>query len=93
VRKPFKLKADLFGTMLSYIDGRVYYNLASWYRLMALLPAYKTNRTFMEGMMGLSQSASEVTAFENNTIKQRSLSLITSIQSKQSFVLALTIVA
>lgn len=68
--KTIQAEGDLFGTMLSYIDGRVYYNLASWYRLMALLPAYKTNRTFMEGMMGLSQSASEVSAFENNTIKK-----------------------
>ena len=69
--KTIQAEADLFGTMLSYIDGRVYYNLASWYRLMALLPAYKTNRSFMEGMMGLSQSASEVNAFDgknNNSI-------------------------
>ncbi len=64
--KTIQAEADLFSNMLSYIDGRVYYNLASWYRLMALLPAYKTNRTFMEGMMGLSQSASEVTSFEKS---------------------------
>lgn len=63
-------EADLFSTMLAYIDGRVYYNLASWYRLMALLPAYKTNRGFMEVMMGLSQSASEVSAFENEKSKK-----------------------
>ncbi|MDQ5935492.1 MAG: rifampicin phosphotransferase [Cyanobacteriota bacterium erpe_2018_sw_21hr_WHONDRS-SW48-000092_B_bin.40] len=64
--KTIQAEADLFSTMLSYIDGRVYYNLASWYRLMALLPAYKTNRTFMEGMMGLSQSAREVSSFEKS---------------------------
>ena len=71
--KTIQAEGDLFGTMLSYIDGRVYYNLASWYRLMALLPAYKTNRTFMEGMMGLSQSASELSAFENNKAKKISI--------------------
>lgn len=68
--KTIQAEGDLFSTMLAYIDGRVYYNLASWYRLMALLPAYKTNRAFMEGMMGLSQSASEVSAFENDMSKK-----------------------
>ncbi len=71
--KTIQAEADLFSTMLSYIDGRVYYNLASWYRLMALLPAYKTNRAFMEGMMGLSQSASEVTSFEKSQAAKISL--------------------
>jgi len=65
--KAIQAESDLFCTMLSYIDGRVYYNLASWYRLLALLPAYKTNRSFMEGMMGLSQSADELREFEKST--------------------------
>lgn len=64
--KAIQAESDLFCTMLSYIDGRVYYNLASWYRLLALLPAYKTNRSFMEGMMGLSQSANELSEFEKS---------------------------
>jgi pyruvate,water dikinase len=64
-------EGDLFSTMLAYIDGRVYYNLASWYRLMALLPAYQTNRSFMEGMMGLSQSASEVSAFDKDETSKK----------------------
>lgn len=49
--------ADIFGSMLGYVEGHVFYNLASWYRLLAMLPAYKTNRPFMEGMMGLKDSA------------------------------------
>lgn len=43
----------VFSHMLGLIDGRVYYNLLNWYRLIALLPGYRLNRGFMEGMMGV----------------------------------------
>ncbi|MBS1990825.1 MAG: hypothetical protein JSS83_09930 [Cyanobacteria bacterium SZAS LIN-3] len=53
---------DIFAGMLGFVEGRVYYNLGNWYRLMALLPAYRTNRTFMENMMGLKDPAREVSS-------------------------------
>jgi rifampicin phosphotransferase len=56
-------ESDLFANMLAYHEGRVYYNLGSWYRLLAMLPAYRTNRTFMEGMMGLKDSPAELAEF------------------------------
>jgi rifampicin phosphotransferase len=37
------------------IQGRVYYNLLSWYRLLALLPGYSLNAEFMEKMMGVKE--------------------------------------
>lgn len=39
--------------MLGLIEGRVYYNLLNWYRLVSLMPGFKYNRRFMEQMMGL----------------------------------------
>ncbi len=42
-----------FRCMLGLIHGRVYYNLLSWYRVLALLPGYALNRGFMEQMMGV----------------------------------------
>jgi len=42
--------------MLGLINGRVYYNLLNWYKLTSILPGYKHNRSFMETMMGTSQS-------------------------------------
>jgi pyruvate,water dikinase len=48
---------DIFSGMLGYVDGHVYYNLGNWYRLLALMPAYQTNRQFMEKMMGLKEPA------------------------------------
>ncbi len=41
--------------MLGRIDGRLYYNLMNWYRLLALLPGFSLNRTHMEGMMGVDE--------------------------------------
>lgn len=43
----------IFANMLGFIQGRVYYNLLNWYRLIGLLPGYKYNKSFMEQMMGL----------------------------------------
>src|SRR5690606_12096961 len=31
----------VFANMLRFINGRVYYNLRSWYHLLALLPGYR----------------------------------------------------
>ena len=45
--------------MLGLIRGRIYYNLLSWYRLLALLPGYALNRRFMEQMMGVREGLPE----------------------------------
>ena len=47
---------DMFRCMLGLVSGRVYYNLLNWYRLVAMLPGYQFNRTFMEQMMGVRES-------------------------------------
>lgn len=46
---------DVFPQMLGLIRGRVYYNLVSWYRVLALLPGFRLNRGFMEKMMGVRE--------------------------------------
>ncbi len=53
---------DLFPRMLGLIEGRIYYNLVSWYRLLALLPGYTVNRGFMEQMMGVKEGLPEEVA-------------------------------
>jgi len=45
--------------MLGLIHGRVYYNLLNWYRMLALLPGYRVNARFMEGMMGVKERLEE----------------------------------
>jgi pyruvate,water dikinase len=46
---------DVFPQMLGLVRGRVYYNLVSWYRVLALLPGFQINRGFMEQMMGVKE--------------------------------------
>jgi pyruvate,water dikinase len=50
---------NTFRCMLGRIHGRVYYNLPSWYRVLALLPGFTLNRGFMEQMMGVRERLPE----------------------------------
>jgi phosphohistidine swiveling domain-containing protein len=45
--------------MLGLIEGRVYYNLLSWYKVLMLLPGYSINASFMEQMMGVKEPLTE----------------------------------
>ena len=47
---------DTFLNVLGLVRGRLYYNLLNWYRILALLPAYRMNRRFLEQMMGVEQA-------------------------------------
>jgi len=57
------LHGPLFEQMIGLLDGRIYYNLESWYRALQLLPGYQFNAEFMEQMMGVSEKA----GFPRNT--------------------------
>ncbi|WP_299483803.1 PEP/pyruvate-binding domain-containing protein [uncultured Roseibium sp.] len=50
-----KAHATDLENMLARIDGRMYYNLGSWYRLLSLLPFFSSNRQHMETMMGVAE--------------------------------------
>jgi len=45
---------SIIENMLGLIEGRVYYNLLNWYKLISLMPGFNYNKKFMEQMMGLS---------------------------------------
>ena len=53
--KDIEANADVFANMLGLLKGRVYYNLLSWYKALALLPGYSLNAEFMEKMMGVKE--------------------------------------
>lgn len=52
------IKANDFAlaNMLGFLNGRIYYNLKNWYKLISVLPGYSYNSQFMEGMMGVKVS-------------------------------------
>lgn len=45
----------VFKNTLGFINGRVYYNLKTWYQMLALVPGYSINARFMENMMGVKE--------------------------------------
>lgn len=54
----------LYEQMLGLVQGRIYYNLLNWYRLLSLLPGYRFNRAFMEQMMGVQENRTPDSAAE-----------------------------
>ena len=48
-------ESETFAQMIGLVRGRIYYNLGSWYRVLALLPGYRLNAGLMEGMMGVKE--------------------------------------
>lgn len=50
-----KENKHVFANTLGFINGRVYYNLKSWYHMLAMLPGYSINARFMEKMMGVNE--------------------------------------
>ena len=50
-----KKNERVFANTLGLINGRVYYNLKSWYHMLAMAPGYSINARFMESMMGVKE--------------------------------------
>ena len=46
---------NVFKNTLGLVKGRVYYNLLSWYKMLAMVPGYSINAEFMETMMGVKE--------------------------------------
>ena len=46
---------EVFENTLGLVRGRVYYNLLSWYKMLAMVPGYSLNAGFMETMMGVKE--------------------------------------
>lgn len=53
--KEIENRKEIFTNTLGLIRGRVYYNLLSWYKMLAMVPGYSLNARFMETMMGVKE--------------------------------------
>jgi phosphohistidine swiveling domain-containing protein len=58
--------------MLGYFNGRVYYNLLNWYRLIGLLPFYGPHRKILEVSLGVSESLEDERAEHLRPLKRNS---------------------
>jgi pyruvate,water dikinase len=54
-KKVVEDNTQTFEQMIGLLNGRVYYNLLNWYRLLMLTPGFRYNRRFMEQMMGVTE--------------------------------------
>ena len=54
-KNKIKENDEVFTNMLGHIHGHVYYNLNSWYHVLAMLPGFSMNQSFMEQMMGVKE--------------------------------------
>lgn len=54
-KKVIEQNNGVFENTLGLINGRVYYNLKTWYLMLAMLPGYSINARFMEKMMGVKE--------------------------------------
>jgi rifampicin phosphotransferase len=70
-REEIRSNQRTFHTMLGFHEGRVYYNLHSWYRLLSLFPGFEKNKEHMERMMGVRESARLLAAAPSRTGLQR----------------------
>ncbi len=58
-RHVIEANQDTYRGLLGLMNGRMYYNLINWYRLLACFPGFSINRTFMEQMMGVQKELGE----------------------------------
>jgi phosphohistidine swiveling domain-containing protein len=54
-KKEIQKDLTIFENMVGLIQGRVYYNLLNWYRMMSYLPGYKNYRKAWDQMIGISE--------------------------------------
>jgi pyruvate,water dikinase len=54
-KKMLRENERVFSNTLGLINGRVYYNLKTWYYMLAMLPSYRLNAGYMEKMMGVKE--------------------------------------
>ncbi len=69
-KKIIKENEKIFENTLGLINGRVYYNLKTWYYMLALLPGYSLNARFMEKMMGVKERFDIPESQQNNKISK-----------------------
>lgn len=55
-RSPLRKHRHIFRNMIGLLDGQVYYNLLTWYRMMSFLPGFDRVRASWDRMIGISQS-------------------------------------
>jgi rifampicin phosphotransferase len=54
-KKDIKRDLHIFKNMIGLLQGRVYYNLLNWYRMMSYLPGFKKYKESWDQMIGITE--------------------------------------
>lgn len=73
---------DVYDNMLGILNGRVYYNLINWYKLIILFPNSKNNSKYMEQMMGVKKELSKEIIEENLTYITKNMNFFEKLINK-----------
>jgi rifampicin phosphotransferase len=73
--------------LLGYINGRVYYNLLNWYRLVRLAPFYQIGRRSLEISLGVEESLEESLAetLRPYSFSSRREELLATVRTRSTF--------
>ena len=55
LKKDLKDRLGFCQNMIGLLDGRIYYNLLSWYEMLSFLPGFKRHKDSWDQMIGISQ--------------------------------------
>jgi phosphohistidine swiveling domain-containing protein len=55
-KKDLRQDLPIFKNMVGLLNGRVYYNLLNWYRMMSYLPGFRRYRKAWDQMIGIAES-------------------------------------
>lgn len=57
IKKEVKNELHIFKNMIGLLDGRVYYNLLNWYKMLSYLPGYKSHKKSWDQMIGINKKS------------------------------------
>lgn len=57
-KNELKKELPIFKNMIGLLDGRVYYDLLNWYRMLSYLPGFKKHKKSWDQMIGISKKIS-----------------------------------
>ncbi|MCP4706860.1 MAG: hypothetical protein GY865_19855 [candidate division Zixibacteria bacterium] len=57
IKREVRKELHIFKNMIGLLDGRVYYNLLNWYKMLSYLPGYKSHKKSWDQMIGINKIA------------------------------------
>ena len=58
LKKEIQEELHIFKNMIGLLDGRVYYNLLNWYKMLSYLPGFKNHKISWDRMIGIGHKCS-----------------------------------